>query len=285
VKTIEINRKFYKVPEQWNELSGRQLLQVIDLFFKGYPEEKALLKLLKILSGMSWWEFFRAPVTTVERLVFTRFRFTMSLGVFLFMSRRTCNGMDEYLYLSEFLLKENTLTKNLIPRYKEFYGPADAISNLRMGEFVFSEHFYMAWSEDKENAVLLNNLVATLYRPKKKNYDFRKNRDGDPRIAFNENLCEFYATSEIYAWPKNIKLAIGHFYEACRTKLVEDNPDVFGGGGEEAKHGLISIMISVAESHAFGDFEKVEQLHVGMIMIQLSEMIHKAKQLEKQMKS
>lgn len=282
MKLVEINRKFYNVPETWNELSKEQLLQLMQLFYSTkYYTEQAQLKLLKIITGMSWWEFFRAPVTTCERRVFNPFQFRFPLSIYYFLARRTCYGMDEYLYLTNFFVLDNKLTKNLIPRYKEFYGPADECSNLRMSEFVFSEHYYMQWSEQREDEKLLDNLVAVLYRVKKRNYNVTTNEDGDPRIAFNENLCEYYATSQVSAWPMEVKLAIAQFYEACRMKLAEDNDEVFGGGGEPAKHGLISIMIAVAESHAFGPFKEVEQLHVNMVMIQLKEQIHKANEAKR----
>jgi hypothetical protein len=286
MKLVEINRQFYNVPESWNELSKRQLLQVMQLFYLlKYTNEQAQLKLLKILTGMSWWEFFRAPVTTCERRVFNPFNFSTSVGVYLFSIRKICYGMDEYLYLIHFLLEENKLTKNVVPQYKDFYGPADECSNLRMCEFTFSEHYYMQWSENRQDENLLNNLVAVLYRQRKKNYDLRKNEDGDPRIAFNENLCEYFAESEVYDWPLKLKLAIAHFYEACRIKLVADNEEVFGGDGEPAKHGLISIMIAVAEANAFGPFKEVEQLHVNMVMLQLKEQIHKANEAKRNLQT
>jgi hypothetical protein len=263
LKVVEINKRYYTVPENWNELSKKQLLQVVRLLYlKNYAVEKALLKLLKILTAMSWYRFGRAPIE----------------------SKSDRSGLEEYLYLPDFLIRENNLTRQLLPDYGEFHGPCDGMTNLRMNEFVFSEHYYMQWAEGRENEKLLNNLVAVLYRPKKRKYNLRKNKDGDARIAFNENLCEFYATSEIYAWPKHVKLAIVCFYEACRAKMVSDNPDVFGGEGEPAKHGLISIMLNVAETHVFGGFDQVEQLHVSLVLIQLSEMVHKAKELEKQYK-
>jgi hypothetical protein len=262
------------------------LLQVMQLFYStNYSVEQAQLKLLKILTGMSWWNFFRAPVATCERFVFSFSAISLSYGVYLFNSRMTCYGLEEYLYLGNFLLTENKLTKNILPQYKEYYGPADECNNLRMCEFTFSEHYFMQWAENKDDDKLLNNLVAVLYRLKKNKYDLRKNEDGDPRIAFNENLCEYFATSQVYAWPRKLKLAIAQFYSACRQKFVDDNEEIFGGTGEPAKHGLISIMMSIADSHAFGPFKEVEQQHVNLVMIHLKEQIHKAKEMERQVKA
>jgi len=61
---ISINKKFYDVPTEWNELSQKQLLQIMDcLFLRQYSGEQCLLSLLKILCNMTWWEFFHAPVS------------------------------------------------------------------------------------------------------------------------------------------------------------------------------------------------------------------------------
>lgn len=64
---IELNDKVYAIPTEWNELSQKQLLQVMDcLFLKEYTGEQGTLKLLKILTGMCWWKFFHTKPTDME---------------------------------------------------------------------------------------------------------------------------------------------------------------------------------------------------------------------------
>jgi hypothetical protein len=282
---IEINRKYYSVPEKWNELSSRQLLQVMHLFYRrNYPIEKAALKLIKILTGMSWWAFFRAPLATTEKQFYPIWKLRGSIAKWLFRNRHECIGLEEYLYLVNFLVEQNDLTRQLLPSYKGFYGPSDECGNMRGVEFVFSEHYYMDWAANEKDEKLLNNLVAVLYRPRKEKYDHRMNKDGDCRIAFNENLCEWYATTVIYHWPLHVKAAIAKFYGACREKWVKDNEDLFGGAGEPAKYGLLSVMRDVAKSGVHGNFEAVEQLYVPMIMIELNEQMEEVKRHEKAIK-
>lgn len=283
MKTIEINRKYYSVPENWNELNRQQLLQVMDLLYvQTYSIEKALLKFVKILAGLSWWAFFRAPLTTVERYRFSIWRIRSSWAEYLFMSKVECTGLEEYMYLSEFLLTSNLLTKQVLKQYKGFYGPADGLSNLKMGEFIFSEHYYMKWAESREETDL-DQLVAVLHRPAKRGYNFKKNAEGDPRVPFNENLCEYHS-KKIGKWPLAVKMAVVTHYEACRQQWIEANPDVFGGGVESAKYGLLSIMRGVAKSGVHGDFDKVQYKEVPMILIELNELVHEAKEYEKAMK-
>lgn len=283
--TIEINRKFYSIPQKWNELSSKQLLQVMDLFYcTEYTLEKAQLKLLKILSGMSWWEFFRAPVVTIEKQLYPFWKPVRILSEWLYLNRKVCYGLDEYLYLTYFTILENDLTKAVLKEYKGLYGPADSCSNMKMDEFVFSEHYYTQWAEEKMDDDFLNNLVSVLYRPEKEKYDRKKNIDGDCRIAFNENLCQFYADTEIKKWPLKAKMAVAHFYEACRQQWIDSNPDVFGGDGEPAKYGLLSVMRGVAKSGVHGDIENVEKKYVNAILVELNELVAEAKEIKKAMK-
>lgn len=264
---ISINKKFYDVPTAWNELSQKQLLQVMDcLFTRQYTGEQCLLSLLKILCNMSWWDFFRAPVSARK------------MG-------DDISGMEEYLYLNRFLLDSNTLTKQLIPDYRGLYGPASDFDNLRMCELAICDNVFLQWSEEKDSQDQLNYLIALLYRPAKEGYDFVLNPDGDPRQPFNSNISRHYADALVKKWPLNVKLAIANWYAGCRLDLVEVNEDVFSeGSGEPSKYGLAGLMLDVAESKTLGDFRQVEDEYVHTVMMHLNEAIRKAKEQEKAMK-
>lgn len=258
---IEINKKYYPIPTAWNELSQVQLLEVMScLFIRKYiTGEQVLLKLLKILAGMNWWQFYRANPAE----------------------------MEEYFYLTEFLLKEKTeLTKQLIPKYEGLYGPDDDFNNLIMQELAISDSLFMQWNENKENSLLLNEFCALLYRPGKRNYDYDRNPDGDPREEFNQNISAWNAKHIVNKWPMSVKLAIAYWYDACRWKLVNDNDEVFGGSntGEVSQYGLVTVMLSVAETGALGDFSRVEKHYVQTVLMQINESIRKAKEQEKAMK-
>ena len=251
---IEIHKKLYTVPTSWNEITGKQLVKVMDLLSKEVYPQEAMLYLLKILTGIRWWRFFLSSPTVFY----------------------------EFFYLTEFLLKENTLTKNVLPKYKGFIGPSDDFENLLMCEFAYTEDYFLRWREDESNIQLLNELVAVLYRKKKSGYDEKKNEDGDAREPFNEYLCKYYASAVIYHWPLAVKKAIAHWYDGCRTKMMQDFPSVFsGGGGEPAKYGLLSIMRSVAEKGVHGKFKDVEGLHVRMVMVELDEMMTEVEKIKK----
>ncbi len=228
------------------------------LFMRQYTDDQVGLSLVRILTGMSYFHFFR---TRAEELA-------------------------QYFNLTFFLLTEQTgLTKQIIPEYKNLYGPSDEMGNLVMDELTFSDNYFMRWAEEKDNTELLDELVSSIYRPAKAWYDFERDPDGDPREEFNSNLCSWRAKNIISKWPMSVKLAISTFYSACRWSLVENNPEVFGGdGGEVAKYGLISVMRQVAKNNVLGDFNKVEKQLVSLVMIELNESIAEAKAQEKAMK-
>lgn len=264
---IELSNKMYLVPASWNELTGRQVIAIMDcLFVKKYSEEQARLKLLKILAGMGWWRFFRSKPTELQ----------------------------EFLYLSDFLLeKETHFTKQLLPEYDGLYGPESDFDNLLMKELVICDNLFMRWSENRADETLLNDFISVLYRPQRPGrylgllpYNKTVNPEGDVREEFNFNKSLYRSKKIIRRWPLAVKLAIVHWYDACRWQLVEENDEVFGGdsSGDVSKYGLISVMLSVAETGSMGTLKDVENQFVKTVMLQLNDSIAKAKAEEKKYK-
>jgi hypothetical protein len=266
VKIIQLNRNYYSIPETWDELTERQLLQVMKiLFLRGNTPEQMALQLLKNLTGMPRWKFIRCKAEELE----------------------------EYFYLLNFLVGENVaFTKNLVPVYDdgrlyedertEFYGPDDRLDNLRMKEFTNTEHYFIEWcNSGRKDEESLNELIAILYRPQIPGYNHQKNELGDHREPYVQNVCGYYAKHFVSSWPPSVKLAISTWYDGCRRHIIANNPDVFeGGGGDPARYGLVSVMLNVAESHVFGDFSHVEDQYVSIVMMQLNELVEKARKLE-----
>lgn len=246
-----ISRKYYSMPTAWNELSGDQLVKCLQVISSDWSTDKKELALLRILTGISRWRFLFADV----------------------------DELAEFFYLLEFLFQDNKLTKNLLPAYDSLYGPGDNFCNLVVSEFIFAEDFYQKYKE-QNNPVDLDNLIAVLYRPGKPFllYNYTTNPDGDYRKKFNDHLVEYYA-SKIRKWPIEVKNAILHYYEGCHRQLTEAYGDVFGGSGEPAKRGMLSVVVSMAENGTFGNFAQVEGLLLHTFMIGLSEAIDKASKL------
>ncbi|RYD85581.1 MAG: hypothetical protein EOP84_02070 [Verrucomicrobiaceae bacterium] len=265
---VKIGGRFYDVPECWNELTAAQLLQVIRVIcLKDYRAEEMILKLLQVITGMSDYRFLRQDLLE----------------------------LDEFLYLTAFLLREEMdFTHNLIPEYTfrdgdrqlTFYGPEDGFSNLRMEELALSEHLFLSWYEEKDNEQLLNELVATIYRPAPAGYDLQRNPDGDRREPCNQNISSFNARRYIARWPLVVRLAIAYWYNGCKQAMIRSNTEVFEGGtGEPAKYGMVSVMLGVAESGVFGPMDSVNRQYVNLVMMHLNEQVALAKKMKEESKA
>jgi len=258
MKTVQIGDKEYSIPGCWNELTAAQLVEIMDAcYVRKYEPLTLLMKFFKILIDVSYRTWRKLKPEEI----------------------------DELLYLVTFLFEEKTnLTKQLLPVYDRLYGPSDDIGNMLMGEFTFSEHYFLKWKDDRTDDDALNHFVAAIYRPAKKNYDFRMNPDGDCREKFNQNISARYADDIISKWPLKIKLAIVTWYGGCRQQLVDRYPDVFGGSGEPAKYGLIQIMMNIAKEGTHGDFESVENKSVHLMMIHMNINVEEMKRAEQEAK-
>lgn len=233
---IDINKKLWYFPEKWNELTPAQAVKVMKAFCSGYSTEQLYLQFIRILSGCGWYNFL------MERM----------------------HKKAELFYLCNFLFEESTLTKNMLPAYRGLMGPADNFDNLRMNEYAFAQNFFEA-AKDTQDKEALDKLVATLYRPEGGDADM------DNRQPFKEGEM-LQRAKLVKHWPQYIKELIFIWYEGCLAQLSKDNSDLFtGSGGEPALHGIVSVMRNVAKEGTYGDFEKVERLHVKMLMIELRE--------------
>lgn len=248
---VELNKKWYNIPTTWNELTGKQLVKLLSIFNGSHTLLVAQVQLFKILTGIRWFKLWWLGPLEIE----------------------------DKLYLVDWVLQHNTLTKNLLPVLRGYHGPADNLSNLQVCEFIFTEQYYQQFKEEG-NQQHLNMLLAILYRPAKPGYNKHRNEDGDIREVYNDNITPLYAR-KVARWPSMVKEAILFWYEGCRTNLVNNNPDVFGGtGGEVAKYGLWSVMRGVAEKAIHGNINQVEKMYVHVFMMELNELVAEADRIK-----
>jgi hypothetical protein len=274
---VVINNRTYLFPENWNELTSKQLLAISPVICKEALDYKDRLELFRVCLGMSRGKFLQyayMPKWLHPKLWWKK------AEVLLFFDRQ--------LHWLDFLTNTNTLTNQLVPviRYgftrKKLFGPAANFENLRMDEFCFTEHHYMQFRKTKSREDL-TRFVASIYRPAKKDYDTTLNPDGDIRIPFNEHSLAFFA-KKIHRVSDRKLLAILHWYEGCRFQLVETFEKVFNGKESDVQSfGLFSLITGVAEDGVMGDFEKVNKNYVQVVLLRLTELINKAEYLERQL--
>lgn len=248
---LQLNKKYYRIPETWNELTAKQLVKVLRIFDGNKEFITVQVQLFKILTGISWLKlWWMGPLE-----------------------------IDDKLYLGNWMLADNNLSTNLLPKYRRRYGPGSGLNNLQVCEFIFTEQYYQQYKEEGTLSSL-HLLIAILYRPAKKGYNKKINEEGDVREPYNDNLTPLFSR-KVARWPMHVKQAILFWYEGCRNAMVKNNPDVFGGaGGDVAKYGLWSVVRGVAEKAIHGNFDKVEKMYINVFMMELNELMAEADRIK-----
>lgn len=246
--------------EHFEELSGKQFIQIAELLYKGGDALHCHVKAFKILARISRMRLLLLPAEFIERcLPFVRW---------VFADKKTC--------------------KQLLPSYKKYAGPISDFDNLKMKEFHFSEQYYreVTAPEGKESESL-NKLVAVLYRPRKKKYDSKRDPDGDCRIDFNANEIAYH-TKKVSRWPAAVKDAIFMWYDACRQELIANNELVFSaheqGFESQFETGLYGMMRSLA-GDKLGPLSQVEEMYVHTAMLELGLLKEEEKRIEAEIKN
>lgn len=257
----EHTRNQFSLPENYNELTEEQIIRLSHLLTAEHDTAALRLRVLHCLMGKSKVAFFLLPMDTKDFL------------------------MRNHI---AWVFDANTLTEQLIPKYKEFYGPAKEFNNLTLSEFHWCEIYYrqLATGENKEQA--LNNLVAVLYRPSKPNYNNRLNPDGDTRKPFNSHVIPYYSNT-ISKWPEDIKQAILRYYDGCREYIAALYDKLFSGTGDaqgdaQTDAGMFDVMRSLCGAK-FGELEKVERINLHTALYEVEKTIEEAQALEQQTKT
>lgn len=245
-------KKSVTIPEAVEELSGKQLIGIAQILATEKNKFTASLKALRVITRLGFLQF-------------------------LFLTAEAELNCIQHI---QFVFEELKLTKQLIPKYKnglfgrELHGPKSDLENLTLSEFFFSEIYYSDFVNNKEASGSLDQLIAVLYRPAKKNYNTRLDKDGDIRIDFNANTVNYYA-SKIKKCPIGFKHAVLIFYDGCREKIKLNNPNIFGDGGEDNHTGMYGLMRGLA-GPKFGEMEKVEKMYLHTALLELNLLIEEA---------
>lgn len=252
------------MPQRFEELTAKQFIALAPLLSKGGDELECHVKAFRILSCVSAFRWvLLKPAVIADALQYVKWIF-----------------------------EETEMVKQLIPEYRGYHGPTSSFDNLRMKEFHLSELYYKEMmrlmAEGSSSDEELNNLVAVLYRLPKKNYDRRRDPDGDIRVEFNHNEIPFHSKI-ISKWPHNTKQAIFLWYAACRKELEDNNPMVFK---EHSKNSFESIfdtgiygMMRNLAGEKLGSVEKIENMYVLQAMLEIGLIKEEEKHFEQQLKA
>ncbi len=245
---VKFDKKSYRVPEKWDELSGKQVERIALIFYS--KEFSAYLKECRNPTDPSPEGMITGYVFKIKLLWILLGIRDWGLGIggwwlgYLLRYKVDDGQMADLVKLTDFLFGENKLLKCpvksitnyelritglTIPVGRRYYGPEDELGNLSFGEFVFADDSFMKIMGDEEWEMYddLNELVAVLYRKKSGQYDPKSvSFNGDIREEFNKNLIDDRA--EVVAhWSLGKRLAVLLWYQGCRKNICGRFPHIF----------------------------------------------------------
>jgi hypothetical protein len=246
----------YVIAAQWEELTPKQYIKIAALLHSKVSADEMLLRALRILLNKSTVGFKLMNKDIVARM------------------------LDHITWIFE----KQECTKNLLPKYKNFYGPADDFDNLTLAEFHHCEMAYAQIVNDQDEDAL-TRLISFLYRIERFDYDAKKH--SDRRSPFNIQLCMFYE-NDVAAWEKAMKQAVLMWYDACRQMLVKMYPAAFGAKKKNDNYfetfGLYNVIRNLAGTK-YGTFAEVEDMFVHTAFMEIVSSVKENEELERKMKT
>lgn len=254
MNTIQIGNITRETPSSWDELTRQQLLDVAGMFYK--------------------------KITIRDFRVQMIFKFlNIKLKEFKKLTNEEAYALSETL---EFLTKEVTLTRQLIPRILKYHGPSDGLRNIIFREFINANLRYDDYIKNGKKSEL-DELVAVLYRRKKVFWWIRKHfsPDTDPRQKLIEKTIEKRGR-KLKGVSQEVKYAVYLFFSGVFHSLSGMFPRTFRQRSETSRNdgkGWISLVISLAEGKTdHRSIDRVLDSNMYNVFFGLEE---KAKQYEK----
>jgi hypothetical protein len=184
------------------------------------------------------------------------------------------------------------------PLWRNYYGPDNAFKNVKIGEYTDALKLFLQFNSTGD-IELLYEFVATLYRPKS-TFNFISKHfvdyDGDCRIRYNSNKLDKRIKALKHS-PIGFIWGVYLYFASFQTVISSGeipwgdktlNLSLLYSGGEQAPEidaadlGLDSLIFALAESGAFGDFDKVQQTSFWTMIIKMYDSRVKQLQIDKQ---
>jgi hypothetical protein len=268
---VKIKNKKRELPENWGELTHKQVMRIIPFLFNPLINKQdakiyVLMRLLEIDHKL----FFKMnPVQVTQLLILIEFIF------------------DETL--------PDPVIKEFVHKGVKYLAPADRLSNICIIEFAMADAYFENIDYETAELNAYNKIISTLYRPEKKDMDTtHPDYNGDPREKYNtihaEQRAEQFNDLNPY-----IKVSIIKFFIACKKHVADQYSILFQQpkkkeGETEAKPEKtgrkdivpvwIGIIYDLSQSTIFGNFEQVAYTNFHTICIHLCREEIKARELE-----
>jgi hypothetical protein len=206
----------------------------------------------------------------------------LAVPIFYSISKKLYNILPEHYRIQfapaiRFVFEANELSNWLIKNVrpvvlKEFYGPADKLTNITAYEFfAYCEKLYWQYKA-KPDPETLNALVAVLYREKRKS-----EVNDDVRCPLTDSGVAKRA-KVMAKLPLHVRLAILFNYEGCRNFITTLHSKAFSGKGGQAKK-RVDVTLTLAGGK-LGDLKETRQTNLYDFLLNLEELIEQEEKLQ-----
>lgn len=261
MRNVIIKNKRLTLPERWNELTVHQLRWICKYIYPNinlFNQSPTIYYHLKVRLLMVLMEVPRYNIFSAKRRMFFKI---------------SAESLADLTMQINWIYQSANLTLNPFPAisigFKKLYGPPDGLSNMKLIEFSFADHFFCEFQKTKKESDL-NNFIACLYRHKMFN-----NAD-DVREPFNKNTIAYRATL-LKNFRNEDKIAILLFYLSCRELIVKRYAKVFektNNKGKTKNFGMAGLIVEMAGTK-FGNVTETEQTDINAIFIYLETQLTK----------
>lgn len=196
-------------PENWQELSYKQLCGVSALLQKGERQLMFEAKVILLFLGVKWWHFFKL----------------LYLKMMPADAKLELHNMVAFTHTTMPQLEQNPLPKVKIGKHL-LYGPGDWLKGIRTLEFFLAIRSHKKFVQTK-NPKHLHELLGQIYRPALKNFKpLDPEFDADIRQEYNQEVAKQVALL-FSKLPVEKMLPVLWYFEAGLSKIVNNNRELF----------------------------------------------------------
>lgn len=270
---IILNKKKYSLPSSFAELTQKQLYRVLPFIFnQGNPLPSASANGIKTMDIKIFCLLQLMPIPK---------------KYFYLLSPEQLYDLTQCI---NFLFTENPSTfiiKQFIHKGITWHSPLAKLSSSVIIEYAFADFYFnelaaSSQAPSTKHQAPLDKLIATLYRPAKKNLDIHSpDYDGDHREKYNSELTDKRAEQFKNLDPK-IKTAILLFFIGCKKQIAAQYPSLFetiaSDSSTEApntKHqapnnlNWFILINSLSKTGQYGDYQKTQYTNLHIILLNL----------------
>jgi hypothetical protein len=189
-----------------------------------------------------------------------------------------------------------------VPRVTKhkFYGPESGFADLTFYEFRTASYYYAQYIQNNKEGDL-DRLIATLYRPGKKFWHFKKQRpdcNGIRRIPISAETnpsCLEKRALRLSKLPFPVKYTILLYCSGCFAFIRTGRPEIDGKeinlerlyvnepDGESI--GMSGLLFSIAESGIFGSIKETDQQNIYTIFARMYQLMLQEEEMKRKFKA